>query len=432
MNLPDIIALLRQEIGLNPESIGEGAVWQAVQQRLAATACRDLAEYGVRLASSYDEVQELVEQVTVAETWFFREESAFECLRQQAQWRLLNAPLARPFQVASLPCSTGEEPYSIAMALLDLGLPAERFRVHALDVSYRVLLRAQQAVYGDYAFRSADKRFRAQYFEVTPTGYRLAQTVRDQVSFYQGNVLALPPAFASASYDVVFSRNLLIYLDPQARKRMVTELKRILSPTGILLVGHAEVGMLLQAGFVRRVDGALLQANAEQAQAGSLPATRGGRRALPVSDATRPAKKRPGCRDLPFAKDKPGALEASSQTTLTAVSPNALAANETNAIRALANAGQLEAARLRGEKQLAQGQRSADLYCVMGLIVRAQGHALAARDCYRKALYLDPQHEEAGLQLAMLLEQAGETGRAKSLRQRVSQTSQMHGGVDGR
>lgn len=432
MNLADIIALLRQEIGLNPDSIGEGAVRQAVQRRLAATACRDLTDYGARLASSVDEIQELVEQVTVTETWFFREESAFECLRQQARSTFVKAPLARPFQVASLPCSTGEEPYSIAMVLLDLGLPALRFRVHALDVNYRALLRAQQAVYGDYAFRNADNSFRAQHFEVTPTGYRLSQAVRDQVSFFQGNVLALPSPFASGTYDVVFSRNVLIYLDQQARERMVAELKRVLSPTGILLAGHAEVSMLLQAGFVRRADGALLLASDGQSQLGPLPVGRGRHGAAAASDSTRATKKMSSYRSRPLVQNKASALELSAQTALAAARPNASALDETDAIRALANAGQLEQARLRGEQQLAKGQRSAELYCVMGLISRAQGNALAARDCYRKAVYLDPQHDEASLQLAMLLEQGGEGGRARSMRQRIAHANQTHGGLDDR
>lgn len=392
MDMAEIIALLRREIGLNPDSMGENVVQQAIGRRIVATACKDIAEYVTRLSASRDEVQELVEEVTVPETWFFREQTAFECLRRHA---MLSSGV---LMVASMPCATGEEPYSIAMSLLELGLPASRFRVHALDISHRALLLAQRGEYGEHAFRAADNTFRRHYFAPAATGYRVNQTVRDQVSFYHGSLLAPPPPFATGSYDVVFCRNLLIYLDEEARLKVVAELKRMLSGQGILLVGHAEAAILIQQGFRRREDGALTLA------------------ARPV-EVLRPSRQKrppPTARPVPFS-DMPAAAQQPD------------AENENTAIRSLADQGLLDEARLRCEKNLAMGQHSAELYCMLGLVLHAKNDVEGARECYRKALYLDPRHQEASLQLAMLLDKAGEMGRACSLRAAARKRGGMHG-----
>lgn len=249
MNLAGIIQVLQREIGLNPASISEGAVRHAIQRRMVATGCQSSEAYQARLDASRDEVQELIEEVTVPETWFFREDSAFECLRQHAALTQANNQSGRLFSVASIPCATGEEPYSIAMALFDMGMAANRFRVHALDVSFRALLLAQQARYGSNSFRAIDNSFRERFFATQGNAYCLHESVKAQVSFYQGSVTTLPAPFNSQTYDVVFTRNLLIYLDHDGRERFIAGLKRMLAPTAILLVGHSEAGILLSAGL---------------------------------------------------------------------------------------------------------------------------------------------------------------------------------------
>lgn len=403
MNLTPVIALLRQEMGLNPASIGEEAVAHALRRRMVAIGCGNDEEYAARLSASREEVQELIEEISVPETWFFREESAFECLRSHVRQALLHVEKSRPFNVACLPCATGEEAYSIAMVLLDMGLAPAKFRVHALDISYRALLRAQQAVYGDYSFRSADQTFRSRYFQACAGGYQVTQTVRDQVSFYHGSVLALPLPFDAAVYDVVFCRNLLIYLDEEARKRAVGELKKILAPGGMLLVGHAEVSIPLQEGFGRSPDGALRLGTETAAPVPQPP-----RRKRAAHPAPRAESKAQGRHAMPFAP----AVKAVPvmQNDRVAAAPD-----EAREIRALADAGRLDEARTLCDARLQAGERSAELYCMLGLVLNAKGEAVAARECYRKAVYLDPQHAEARQQLALTDQRKGagpaQTGR---------------------
>ena len=116
----------------------------------------DLAAYERRLSQSELELQELIEEVVVAESWFFRDERPFQWFRDYVRQRWLNDPSRPPLRVLSLPCAGGEEPYSIAMTLLDLGLPARRFRIDAVDVSARRLAIARRGVYSANAFRGPD------------------------------------------------------------------------------------------------------------------------------------------------------------------------------------------------------------------------------------------------------------------------------------
>ena len=121
-----------------------------------------------RVHSSELELQALIEEVVVSESWFFRDERPFDCLREYIRKRWLDNPLQPPVRVLSLACAGGEEPYSIAMVLQDLGLPARRFEIDAVDISNRGLAVARRGVYSLNAFRGVDADFRARYFRELP------------------------------------------------------------------------------------------------------------------------------------------------------------------------------------------------------------------------------------------------------------------------
>src|SRR5712671_4623467 len=135
--------LLKRTIGLDTASVGSSVVARAVQARMSACELDDWQAYWERVNASQTELQELVEAVVIPETWFFRDRDAFAAMARMAneEW-LANHPQG-VLRLLSLPCSTGEEPYSMAMALLDTGFPADRFRIDAVDISARALARAE-------------------------------------------------------------------------------------------------------------------------------------------------------------------------------------------------------------------------------------------------------------------------------------------------
>src|SRR5437016_6196544 len=150
---------LRRSIGLDPGSIGSGLIERAIRLRMKEHALERVEDYTRLIETHSAEWEKLLESVVVTETWFFRDGSPFHALAQLArdQW-LPNHPTA-PIHILSVPCSSGEEPYSIAMALLDAGIPSNRFHIDAVDLSTQALARARAGVYGKNSFRGKDLAF---------------------------------------------------------------------------------------------------------------------------------------------------------------------------------------------------------------------------------------------------------------------------------
>ena len=152
----DFEKVLKQAMGLDAVSIGSTTIERAVRVRMADLGLGRREDYWQQLHDSTDELQELIETVVVPETWFFRDREAFGALVRLVTEEWLPAHPAGILRLLSVPCSTGEEPYSIVMALLDGGVSLERFQVDAVDISARALAQARRGVYGMNSFRGAE------------------------------------------------------------------------------------------------------------------------------------------------------------------------------------------------------------------------------------------------------------------------------------
>ncbi|OLL33721.1 hypothetical protein BTH42_00120 [Burkholderia sp. SRS-W-2-2016] len=249
--------LLHRTMGLDASSLGHRSIERAVDQHASAW-CADghvdatLADYWNAVQTSPALLQALVETLTVPETWFFRDADAFRALARLAHERL-NERLrtrghATPLRILSLPCSTGEEPYTIAMALLDAGLDAAQFRIDAMDINERSLALAQRAHYGRNSFRGNALAFRDAHFSRTDEGWQLAPRIVDTVRFAHANLMQLDAA-ALGVYDFVFCRNVLIYFDRETQQIALQALDSVLADTGTLFVGPAETGLLMRYGM---------------------------------------------------------------------------------------------------------------------------------------------------------------------------------------
>jgi chemotaxis protein methyltransferase WspC len=149
-----------------------------VRQRSTMSNAFTADEYWRILQGSRDEQQALIEAVIVPETWFFRYPESFATLAKLASKRLAEINNLRALRILSLPCSTGEEPYSIAMALLDAGLQPHQFKVEGMDVSPLSVEKARRALYGKNSFRGQDMAFRDRHFTAQNDGFRLSDRVR--------------------------------------------------------------------------------------------------------------------------------------------------------------------------------------------------------------------------------------------------------------
>lgn len=407
---------LRERIGLDVESVGAPMVERALRQRCVAMNAIDLDDYWLRLQQSADEQQALIEAVIVPETWFFRYPESFTALASLAHKRLAELAGARPLRLLSLPCSTGEEPYSLAMALLDAGIAPGAFLIDGMDISPNSVAKAGKAVYGRNAFRGSDLGFRERYFDALDEGHRLHDRVQQQVSLQVGNVLDPALATRDGLYDFVFCRNLLIYFDVATQQRVFEVLKRLLHPQGVLFIGPAEGSLLARMGM--RPLG-IAQSFAYVRQQGSsapqvvAPAQPARRTVLPQASVGYPPPVAPLPRPLravPVVARPAPARE-----------PKCEDANELLAsIARLANAGASEQARAECQRYLGQYAPSAQVYYWLGLLSDTDGDAQQALTHYRKALYLEPQHPEALVHLAALLAALGDQAGARRLQERAA------------
>jgi chemotaxis protein methyltransferase WspC len=399
--------LLKSRIGLEAESVGRTVIERAVRQRMSALGQQNLEGYWTTLGGSTREQQALVEAVVVPETWFFRYPESFNALASLAQERHAQLHDGRPLRLISLPSSSGEEPYSIAMTLLDAGFSAEQFQIDALDVSDKVLEQARKGLYGRNSFRGDALAFRDRFFHEQDAGsFLLDERVRTCVRLRTGNLLD-PSLFAGEpSYDFIFCRNLLIYFDRPTQVRVLELLKRQLQEGGTLFIGPAEASLASQNG---------LQALGRQ----QTFAFRLAPAQTPISAAPRaPAPRtRPAVATVPHPV--PPSRPRPLGRTLSAAVPATVVTDTWADVASLANAGRTDEARQRTEQHLQQNGPSATAYYWLGLLCDAAGQGDQACAYYRKAIYLEPQHREALTHLAAHLEAQGDQSGAQRLYRRA-------------
>jgi chemotaxis protein methyltransferase WspC len=393
--------LLQASIGLDAASVGRPAIERAVRERQHACDLGPDA-YWDRVRDSDAELQALIDTVVVPETWFFRDGQAFDTFRRFVRDEWLPAHPAGALRVLSLPASTGEEPYSIAMALVDMGLPAGRFVIDAVDVSTQSLARAEHGVYRANSFRESDLSFRDRYFDEDASGHRLHDHVRRLVRFRRGNI-CVADSLPGTAYDVIFCRNLLIYFNRATQDRTITLLGRLLVPNGVLCVAPSEGALLLGRpdGWIKDAAAFRFRGLAETPSA--APAAGGARR--PRIERT--------ARTGPLAPLAPSAPVA----PLAPIAPVAPLNRLAEATR-LADLGRFAEAAARCEDHLREHGPSPAVFELLGVLRDAAGDSATAMACYRKSLYLDPNNQEVLIHLALLLERLDQKAEAQLLRRR--------------
>ncbi|MFQ6572392.1 CheR family methyltransferase [Pseudomonas sp. UM16] len=400
---------LQERIGLDVASVGAPMVERALRQRCTAVNAYDLDDYWLRLQQSRDEQQALIEAVIVPETWFFRYPESFSALADLANKRLAELAGARPLRILSLPCSTGEEPYSIAMTLLDAGIGAQAFRVDGMDISPFSISRAEQGVYGRNSFRGSHLDFRERHFDPSDDGHVLHSRVRQQVKLQSGNVLDPALKAWAGRYDFVFCRNLLIYFDVPTQQRVFEVLKRLIHEQGVLFIGPAEGSLLARMGmrplgiaqsfaYVRQTEVAPVFTSKPVVVTSMSPT---------LSNASRPFP-------APARKLK---VNAPPPAIAAALEPSTELLAQ---IARLANAGSSAEAQAACARYLQQHPPHAQVFYWLGLLCDTAGDTGEALSHYRKALYLDPQHAEALAHLAALLASQGDVAGARRLQARAA------------
>lgn len=419
-----IEARLSREIGLDADSVGPLSIGSAVRRRMEATGVETIDQYASLLDSSREECASLVDEVVVGETWFFRDVAPFELLREQAlQWRGKGCP-GDVLHLLSVPCATGEEPYSIAMVLLDAGMKPKEFQVDAVDVSSRALERAKHGEYGRHSLRGDFAGLADRFLERRGETYVVPAEIRLGVRFLRANLMQTDFLLGMGPYDIIFCRNLLIYLNQEARLQAVANLDRLLTRRGVLFLGHAESAAVRRPQFLPLgIPGAFAFERGPTIEEKHRGQNRS--RQNPASakeDGSRVAE-----RKLRGTTADLGKVDSRSQVS--SREKSSPIESRLKEAAELANQGRVEESARLCEAHIEDHGPNAAAYYLLGLARHAAGLIADAEDCFGKAVYLDVDHYGALVHLALLLEQRGDVRQAANFRRRADRAAESKRGL---
>jgi chemotaxis protein methyltransferase CheR len=201
-------------------------------------------------------MSDLMDILTTNETYFFREAFQLKALTDEILPEIKAAKEKKgekTLRIWSAGCSTGEEPYTIAMLILKMGcFQGWRVEIIGTDISHRVLLHSRKAVYGKSSFRATEDHYIKSYFQEQENGNKVNDEVRELVTISHLNLFDQNRLALLGRMDVIFCRNVIIYFDQAAKKRTIENFYRMLYDGGYLLLGHSESLMNISTAFALR------------------------------------------------------------------------------------------------------------------------------------------------------------------------------------
>jgi len=403
--------LVEARAGLDASIVGALVLKRALERRAEACGATQTA-YLDKLERANDpaEWDDLLDEIIIPESWFFRDTEPFRCLAAFARTR--QAAKQRPLRILSAPCAAGEEPYSAAIALLEAGFAAEQFRIEAIDISGRVIALAREGLYRANSFRREGREMRERFFDAEKDCWRIKTPPRGCVTFAQGNLLEARALLGRDPYDAIFCRNLLIYLKRPAREKLIQTLAGLLRPGGLLFVGHAEILHGLSDAFELAPHP---RAYAYRLRTG--PVLKDAARSASTPTPTHP--KQASHTTAMVSRGPASLLLLLLKKTVARAKPRTEAGGIVLAAQRMADEGRLDEARETLQSHVAAEGTNSGAWCLLGMVNESQGRARDAEECYQKALYLESDCYDALVHLAFLAEQRRDGAQVARLRQRA-------------
>jgi chemotaxis protein methyltransferase CheR len=452
-SIPDALLLrlseyLTAKIGLHFSNRNRNELHQKMAAAMTDFGFENVGEFIAWLLCSsptQKQIEILASHLTVGETYFFREKRAFEILEHSILPGLIDTRrrTGKRLRFWSAGCSTGEEPYSIAI-LLDKLIPDLKdwnITILATDINTAALRKADEGIYSDWSFRDTPPSFKDKYFEKTNgSRYRLLPDIRKRVEFSYLNLSEdVYPALQTNTnaMDVIFCRNVLMYFAPDHVRLAAERFYRSLVDNGCLIVSPVETSHIHYAQFaaVRIQDSTLYKKDTRKIKPERVSAkyveTEIAPHVLP------PKKVRQRKAEIPSHKvpfDAPGKPAQSAPTPLEEASIlyqkgfyreaeerlNALVSNGNSSqemrvlfTRILANQGKLEDAFYWCEKAVFAEKFNPHLYYLLAIILEEQKKGEEAKASLKKALYLDPDFALAHFALANISLRSGRIAEAR-------------------
>lgn len=385
MDLKSISYWLSSHTGISTSIIGVSTLRRAISIRLEAQSLSDTQAYLPLLLNSEEEQDALVDLLVVPETWFFRDRQPFVHLQAYVKQRLNDISSQKPLRLLSAPCSSGEEPYSMAMTLLDLGIPASHFNIDAVDICKPSIRKARKAIYTNHSFRGVSTSERHRHFRTTAEGFVLDPAIARVVRFYRSNLMRCLEGFGGC-YDVVFCRNLLIYLEDQAGTYLLETIAGLLKPGGLLVVGAAEMAKVPSALFQPLRQSFVFGFERRSAAGGEAPSPAPAK-PKPASTLSSTSRSQPPPATTDPRRQQPLRLQVRRRSTET------LSASPVPQTPGSVDGPAVELERCRRRLQLEP--TSDAIYLRMADLLLELQQKQEAIDCLQKCLYLQPKSQEA-------------------------------------
>jgi chemotaxis protein methyltransferase CheR len=216
-----------------------------VIDRMSATGSATFASYFARLRSDLqNEVQQFINAFTINETYFYREDQQLRCLTSALlDDRVRSKKRGEPIRIWSVPCSTGEEPFSIAIWILENWPQADSHDIEIVgsDIDTKVLEAAREGIFGKRSLMRLTPELIGKYFvPIDPERWRIVQGLRESILLTPVNLVDASQTRAHGKFDVIFCRNVLIYFDDRSRRQAAENLYENLEPGGYICLGHTE------------------------------------------------------------------------------------------------------------------------------------------------------------------------------------------------
>ncbi len=242
-----IIQRIEDYCGIDYQLIGKASITAIIKKRMIECSLPHEHAYFDYLSKNNDEFITFVENLLIPETWFLRDTNPFLYLNHFSKKFEINKTFLR---ILSIPCATGEEPYSIAFTLLNAGWSTNNFSVYGIDLGKKFIEFAQKGIYSNKSFYPQDYCEKSKYFDQTQDNFfSIKKSIQNSVHFLHGNIIDPNLLSSEPLFHAIFARNILIYLSTQARKKALANIDRLLLPNGRLFLGHADDISLLSNKF---------------------------------------------------------------------------------------------------------------------------------------------------------------------------------------
>jgi chemotaxis protein methyltransferase CheR len=397
---------------------------------LNKSAYKDLNELYLALCRKEPVFDELISELTVGETYFYRDENQFSLLKKEILPAIIKqAKTSKQLKIWSAGCATGEEPYTVAILLKELlpGIKEWDILILATDINKKALAKAKAGVYNDWSFRALPPNWLSTYFqEIGKKSYRLKEEIKSLVTFNYLNLKDnLYPSFFNQTFalDLIICRNVTIYLQPEVTESIFGRFEAALKPGGWLMLGASDpTPNKFNLAIVVKNGTFVYRKNKEKQPL--LPA------ALPAKSkiAPTPAKEAPPLKEKKEFYQAEAATAATKSTagaygnlnpsvTATTVKPSARQLLQ-DASKMLA-ANKLKEAESLLKQYLAAHQTDAKAYFLLGLVNEVNENIETAHNCLKKAVFLQPDYLEAHFILANVYKKLQEEKKARLHFQKV-------------